>query len=118
MRAWIVVAEQLFRLRLIGADAERAVVGVLQPGRQVLPIVEADDVVEAERESVPQPALERNLDRVVRAMQVALILRDRAVAANRPHQILRHGGRAGRRARRQRAVLVLRPGTPRRSPPR
>ena len=48
----------------------------------LLAVVEADRVVEAERQAVPEPPVERQLQRVIRAPAASRRLRDRAVARN------------------------------------
>ena len=71
VRLGVVVAEQPVGLGLIGPDRHDAVGGVLQPRRGVLAIVEADGVVEPERQAVAEPPLQRQLQRVIGPLQPA-----------------------------------------------
>ena len=109
VRLRVVVAEQLVGLGLIRPDRERAVGVVLQARRRVLAVVKADRVVEAERQAVAEPALQRQLQRVIRAPLPARGLGDRAVALDSARiRSADHRRRARRRAGRQRRILVLR----------
>src|SRR5262249_61353912 len=58
--------EQRIGLALIGADPLRALPVVLQPRAPALMIGEADRVVESEGESIPEPSLHADLQRVIR----------------------------------------------------
>ena len=94
VRLRIDVPEQLVRLRLVRSVRERSVGVVLEPRRDVLPVVEPHDVVEAERNAVAESPLHRQLQRVVRAPRQRGRLGDRAVAAER-----RASGRSRPRSR-------------------
>ena len=97
MRPAVQGFQQVFVLRLVGANGDRAVRRVLQTLLQTGIALERDSVgvVQPEREPVPESTVERRLERMVRIPELRGVLVDVAQAAKWPQQV----GRVRRRAR-------------------
>ncbi len=107
----MVVAEELVGELLVRPDRDRPVGVVLEAGRRVLFVVEADRVVETEQQAVAEPPIHRNLHRVVSAPPDRLLLVDGGKAPIVADQIgvgrgIRGCRVRGGRRRRQRRILV------------